>query len=70
MLKWLHKQYFLLCIAWRLADIGGVNMNEAHDMAESILSGMDVEFGAKDHCWDRAGAYELADSEMSYWEHC
>ena len=48
---------------------GSLNLADAFDLALSAMRGVEDEFGDPAYDWSHAGAREMADEEMQYWEH-
>jgi len=47
---------------------GSLNLADAFDLALSAMRGVEDEFGDPAYDWSHAGALEMADEEMQYWE--
>lgn len=45
-----------------------LSKSDAYDIAIEALKFADAEFGDADFCWGRAGAIDIADEEMHYWD--
>ena len=60
---------FLRSVARRISHKSGMSREDAYEAALEALKMLEVEFGNPDYDWSRIGAIDLADEEMSYWDH-
>ena len=59
---------FMKWMAHRYMRKGGLAKVDAWRHALESLRMQEEEFGDPDYCWDRAGAADIVDEEMSYWD--
>ncbi|WP_210402368.1 hypothetical protein [Thioclava sp. DLFJ4-1] len=60
---------FLMGMVRRYKMRGLLGDNDAIEAALAFMQSSDEEFGGGDFDWSDAGAAELADKDMSYWDH-
>jgi hypothetical protein len=60
---------FIHVVARRFALRGGLDKNAAFEAALDMLIMQDEPFGSLDYDWSRMSAIDLADEDMSYWDH-
>ena len=60
---------FIVMVANRLMDRGGLNRELAIDHAIELLRLQDTRFGDPDFAWDQGGAEELADEDLGWWDY-
>jgi hypothetical protein len=60
---------FLAAIVRRfMSRFKDLSVSDAYTLAIGAVEGQGVEFGHVDYCWDRAGAIDIADEDMQYWD--
>lgn len=59
---------FLRSVARRICHRSGMSKHDAYQAALEAVRLMEVEFGNVDYDWSRAGAIDIADEEMAYWD--
>lgn len=59
---------FMKWMAHRYMRKGGLAKVDAWRHALESLRMQEEEFGDPDYCWDRGGAADIVDEEMSYWD--
>lgn len=60
---------FIAAVARRFELRGGLDKDAAYLAALDITKMLEVPFGHPDYNWSRMGAVDLADEDMSYWDH-
>lgn len=50
------------------ATRGSMSMSDATDYAVDLLKSFDEKFGDPSMCWDAAGAWEIIDEDLHYWD--
>lgn len=60
---------FIAAVARRFERRGGLDPQDAYQQALDAIKLMEVEFGHPDYDWSRLSAIDVADEEMTYWDH-
>lgn len=60
---------FLRTMAKRFQIRGGLDRAKSYNLAIEVLRQLGDQFGDEAYDWSHAGAREMADDEMSYWDH-
>ena len=60
---------FIRAVARRMQHRSDLDLDTAYAAALDSIKGMGVPFGDPDYDWCRLSAIDVADEEMTYWDH-